>query len=197
MGVAGPVRRLVLDVGDQALDEEIGVVGQRDGDGHRLCRSGEGSAMTAARSSSGAAELTRPVSAMRARRSSAASGNSLRSAFADRHHEVAGGDHLGIAGPVGVDRLAGRPRRSSVSVLTVKAGSALMTMSVTRKTRNGEREQDRGDAVGAEARLGAVALAGCAARAASLRDVDRARGEPVGGDVSHTVPDTCARRGAR
>ena len=81
---------------------------------------------------------------------------------------------------------------SSVSVLTVKAGMRLDDDVGDEEDEEGEREQDRRDAVGAEARLGAVALADAGARGVAA-DVDRARGEPVGGDVSHTVPGTFAR----
>ncbi len=46
-------------------------------------------------------------------------------------------------------------------------------MSVTRKTRKAQREQDRRDAVGAEPRLGPVALADAGARGVVLTSIER------------------------
>ena len=52
-----------------------------------------------------------------------------------------------------------------------------------------QREEDRRDAIGAEAGLGAVALARAPARVVAAQ-VDRARASPSAATISHTVPGT-------
>ena len=98
-----------IDVGDQALEEEVGVVREQDRDGDRLAdqrRVGD----DRSRSSSAPLELIRPFSACRARRSSATSGNCLSSAA--RIGAMKSPRAItSVAGPVGIDRLRGRRRR--------------------------------------------------------------------------------------